>query len=357
MPWTCTVWSSVWLKVPWKFMNLFWNSRFMADSWHFHGTLTATPNMDAQQFHGTFMAEPDNCDVREKVRQRWSWCRELWRFIFEKFHESAMNLPNLDETDVSDSWQIHGTFFQFQKIKTMSDSCHFHESFMAVSWHFHIQAWPGYSLPKSIEEMIQKVGFSCRFDFLLWFQSHFWQYVRFMLVSWPFHGTFFILIFVVFSWKNTKQQLKSLQEGPSSLNVRCIANSSRIPGTLMSCMALSCQLHGYLGFMSLSWHFLSRESAMKVPWNCHETVLSSVWLKVWSLWHFLSNPQIVRHFHGTCMADSWHEGAMKMIWIWHEHDTVALASFHGRFVALSLHFQPNRVPNSAGSWHVRSTFP
>ena len=44
----------------------------------------------------------------------------------------------------------------------MSDSSRIHVTFMAVSWHFHIQALPGHSLPKSIGKVIQKLGVGCR---------------------------------------------------------------------------------------------------------------------------------------------------------------------------------------------------
>ena len=158
----------------------------------------------------------------------------------------------------------------------MSGSWHFHGSFMAVSWHFHIQAWPGYSLPKSIAKKVPQNGFCLSIWIFLWFQYHFfWQYVRFMQVSWHFHGTFMALStswFLLFSWKkNPNQQLDSSQKWRSSLNVRFIANSSRIHGTFMS---LSCQFHSYVGFIADSCHFhvtFNQTEPQTVSWQFHGT--------------------------------------------------------------------------------------
>ena len=104
-----------------------------------------------------------------------------------------------------------------------------------------------------------------------------------------------------------------------------------------------CRIHH--GFMSLSWH-------------CHETVWSSFWLKIGSLWHFLSNLKVVRHFHGRFIGKSKHaqrekcqESAMKMIWKCHEYDTVALAIVHGRFMALSTKQSSKQCRFMACSWH------
>ena len=109
----------------------------------------------------------------------------------------------------------------------MSDSSRIHVAFMAVSWHFHIQALPGYSLPKSIGKVIQKVGVGCRFGFFCLISASFLAicqiHVGFMALSWHFHGAFFLLIFIVFK---------------------------QFHGT---CMSDSWQIHG--AFMALSWHF------------------------------------------------------------------------------------------------------
>ena len=127
----------------------------------------------------------------------------------------------------------------------MSDSSRIHVTFMAVSWHFHIQALPGYSLPKSIGKVIQKVGVGCRFVFLPNFSFIFGN----MSDSCRFHGPFMAL-----SWRFLPSDFFSKQ----------------FHGT---CMADSWQIHGT--FMTLSWHFPGtfpfghvcncHENAMKVP--------------------------------------------------------------------------------------------
>ena len=131
------------------------------------------------------------------------------------------------------------SFFQSQKIKIMSDSCHFHGSFMALShtsltWVQSAKIyWKSY--PKS--RCWLSICFFCLISasFLAICQIH----VGFMALSWHFHGAFFLLIFIVF---------------PSSF------------------MALACQIHGrfiadsyqflsipknenHVRFMSLSWQF------------------------------------------------------------------------------------------------------
>ena len=111
---------------------------------------------------------------------------------------------------IADSSRIHASFFQSQKIKIMSDSRHFHGSFM----HFHIQVLPGYRLPKSIGKNYPKsrcwlsICFFCLISasFLAICQIH----VGFMALSCYFHGTFL--------------------------------SASQL-----------CRIHR--GFMSLSWHF------------------------------------------------------------------------------------------------------
>ena len=109
----------------------------------------------------------------------------------------------------------------------MSDSSRIHVTFMAVSWHFHIQALPGHSLPKSIGQVIQNVGVGCRFGFLPNFSFIFGN----MSDSCRFHGRFMAL-----SWRFL----------PSDFY--CF--SKQFHGT---CMADSWHFHGT--FMALSWHF------------------------------------------------------------------------------------------------------
>ena len=97
---------------------------------------------------------------------------------------------------IADSSRIHASFFQSQKIKIMSDSRHFHGSFM----HFHIQVLPGYRLPKSIGKNYPKsrcwlsICFFCLISasFLAICQIH----VGFMALSCYFHGTFLYVGFI-----------------------------------------------------------------------------------------------------------------------------------------------------------------
>ena len=134
------------------------------------------------------------------------------------------------------------SFFQSQKIKIMSDSCHFHGSFMALShtsltWVQSAKIyWKSY--PKS--RCWSSICFFCLFSasFLAICQIH----VGFMALSWHFHGAFFLLIFIVF---------------PNSF------------------MALAWQIHGT--FMALSWHFpgtFSLWACLHLPWKCHESAMN-----------------------------------------------------------------------------------
>ena len=134
----------------------------------------------------------------------------------------------------------------------MANSSRIHVTFMAVSWHFHMQALPGNSLPKSIGKVIQKVCVGCRFVFFCLIPASFLAicqiHVGFMALSWHFHGAFFLLIFIVF---------------PNSF----MALAWQIHGTFM---ALSCHFPGTFPFGHVwIWH----ESAMNLP-NLDETYMS-----------------------------------------------------------------------------------
>ena len=153
-----------------------------------------------------------------------------------KCHESAMERDmNMIYLSMTILKQIRtfmaNTDVAEEKIKIMSDSWHFHGSFMVVSWHFHIQAWPGYSLPKSIEKKGPKSWFQLSIVFFCLISVSFFAtcqiHAGFMALPWHFlHPDF-----CVFSWKqNPNQQLKPSQKWPSSLKVRFIAHSSRIHG-------------------------------------------------------------------------------------------------------------------------------
>ena len=114
---------------------------------------------------------------------------------------------------------------------------------MAVSWHFHIQALPGYSLPKSIGKVIQKVGVGCRFAFFCLISSSFLAicqiHVGFMALSWRFVPSDFYCF--------SKQ-----------FHGTCMSDSWQIhrgfmPVSFSPQKSKSCQIH--VTFMAVSWHF------------------------------------------------------------------------------------------------------
>ena len=194
---------------------------------------------------------------------------------------------------------------------------------MAVSWHFHIQAWPGYSLPKSIEKMFQKFGFSCRFgcffdvsvSFLAICQTH----AGFIALS----CSFYTLIFRYYSWKNPNQQLDSSQNLP----LAWMSDSSQIHRGFMS---LSCQFHSYVRFIVDSCHFQPQTG---LQWQIHGTLmaLSLKLMKVTWIWHEHGIPNFDNlEFKRKCMKVTWiwfsefwqfrrfRESAMKTAWKWLE---------------------------------------
>ena len=139
------------------------------------------------------------------------------------------------------------SFFQSQQIKIMSDSCHFHGSFMALShtsltWVQSAKIyWKSY--PKS-RCWLSIWFFFCLISasFLAICQIH----VGFMALSWHFHGAssfWFSWFFQTVSWH---------------LHVRFMADSSRIhrgfmPVSFNPKKSKSCQIH--VTFMALSWQF------------------------------------------------------------------------------------------------------
>ena len=78
--------------------------------------------------------------------------------------------------------------------------------------------------------------------------------------------------------------------------------------------------------------FEAVESAMKVPWICHESVMK-----------LFGGPcsGLKWKWHESDMKVPWkrHESAMKVAWVWYEYDMNMLqwisTIFHGRFIALS----------------------
>ena len=126
-------------------------------------------------------------------------------------------------------------------------SCQIHVTFMAVSWHFHIQAFPGYRLPKSIGKSYPKSR--CWLS-ICFFLPNFSVIFGNMSDSCRFHGPFmalssfwFLLFFQTVSWH---------------LHVRFMADSSRIhrgfmPVSFNPKKSKSCQIH--VTFMVVSCTF------------------------------------------------------------------------------------------------------
>ena len=127
-----------------------------------------------------------------------------------------------------------------------SKSCQIHVTFMAVSWHFHIQVLPGYGLPKSIGKVIQKVGVGCRFVFLPNFSFIFGN----MSDSCRFHGPFMAL-----SWRFLPSDFYCFSK---QFHGTCMSDSWQIHRGFMPVFfnpkkSKSCQIH--VTFMAVSWRF------------------------------------------------------------------------------------------------------
>ena len=234
------------------------------------------------------MKAPWICHESTMMEPIWIWYWPFWSFRESHMkapwicHESVWEVWSLKESTIQDQnlfselWicktymkptcQIHGRFIAdssrihrgFMPLSVSSQkskSCQFHGAFMAVSWQFHgtftYKPYLDTVCQNLLEKVIQKVGFGCRFGFFCLISSSFLAicqiHVGFMVLSWHFHGTFFLLIFIDILKKNPNQQLNPSQKWPSSFNVTFIANSSRIHGAFMS---LSCQLHSYVGFIA-----------------------------------------------------------------------------------------------------------
>ena len=156
----------------------------------------------------------------------WHFHGAFFLLIFIVFPNSFMALAcQIHGRFIADSSRIHASFFQSQKIKIMSDSCHFHGSFMALShtsltW---VQSAKIYwkKLSKKSVLVVDLVFFLPSFSFIFGNMSD----------SCRFHGPFMAL-----SWRFL----------PSDFY--CF--SKQFHGT---CMADSWQIHGR--FMALSWHF------------------------------------------------------------------------------------------------------
>lgn len=110
-----------------------------------------------QLFHGQFKGFSWHFLLWPCLDLPWKWHESAVKTTGRKRHESAMNVPNPHETYVSDSSRIHGC------------QSHLDGNIIAVSWHFHIQAWPGYSTVTATVHLktIRNMRFSCRFVFFL----------------------------------------------------------------------------------------------------------------------------------------------------------------------------------------------
>ena len=162
-------------------------------------------------------------------------------------------------------------------------------------------------------------------------------------------SSFWFLLF--FPEKNPNQQLNPSQKWPSSLNVRFMANSSRIHGAFMSlswhfpvsftAMSDSSRIH--VTFMAVSWHF----HIQALPGYSLPKSIGKVVQKVGVGCRFVFFGLISASFLAICqihvgfMALSWHfHGAFfLLIFIVFPNSFMALAwQFHGTFMALSWHF-------------------
>ena len=268
-----------------------------------------------------------------------------------------------------------------------SKSCQIHLTFMAVSWHFHIQALPGYSLPKSIGKVIQKVGVGCRFVFLpnfsfifgnmsdscrfhgpfmalssFWFLLFFgvgcrfgffcliWAsflaicqiHVGFMALSWHFLPSDFYCFFRKIqtnNWIHLKNDRLASMSDSSQIHRGFMALSCH---SYVGFIADSCHFHG--SFMALSHTSLTWVQSAKIYWKsypksrcwlsiCFLCLISASFLAICQIhvgfmalsWRFLPSDFYCfsKQFHGTCMADSW--------------------QIHGTFMAVSWHF-PGTFP-------------
>ena len=338
--------------------------RFMSLSWQFHGTFTYEPylgtvcqnllekviqkggvgcrfvflpnfsfifgNMsDSCRFHGPFMALS-------------------WRFLPSDFYCFSKQFHG---TCMSDSWQIHRGF--------IADSCQFlsvpkkqnHVRFMSLSWHFHIRALPGYSLPKSIGKSYPKsrcwlsIWFFCLItaSFLAICQIH----VGFMALSWRFLPSDFYCYFLrkiqTNNWIHLKNDRLASMSVSSQIHRGFMALSCHFHGTFLSASQL-CRIHR--GFMSLSWQFHGTFTYKPYLGTVCQNLLEKLSKKsvlVVDLFFCLISASFLAicQIHVGFMALSWHfHGAFfLLIFIVFLNSFMALAcQIHGRFMALSWRF-------------------
>ena len=247
------------MNLPWKrhesAMNLPWWNQYEYDIDHFEALENAT-----WKRHESAMKVFEKCEVWKKVPYKIK--------IYLVNYESVKHIWNLHVRFMADSSRIHRGFMPVSFNPKKSKSCQIHVAFMAVSWHFHIQALPGYSLPKSIGKSYPKSRcwlsiwfFLPNFSFIFGNMSDSCRFHGpFMALSWRFLPSDFYCFFLKKIQTNNWIHLKNDR---LALNVRFIANSSRIHGAFMS---LSCQLHSYVGFIADSCHF--HVSHFLKNWTC-----------------------------------------------------------------------------------------
>ena len=151
----------------------------------------------------------------------WHFHGAFFLLIFIVFPNSFMALAcQIHGRFMSDSSGIHRGFMPVSFSPKKSKSCQIHVTFMAVSWQFHgtftYKPYLGTACQNLLEKVIQKVGVGCRFGFFCLISASFLAicqiHLGFMALSWHFHGTFFLLIFIVFSWKKSKPTTESISK-------------------------------------------------------------------------------------------------------------------------------------------------
>ena len=234
---------------------------------------------------------------------------------------------------------------------------------MAVSWHFHIQALPGYSLPKSFGKSYPKSRcwlsiwfFLPNFSFIFGNMSDSCRFHGpFMALSWRFLPSDFYCFFLkkiqTNNWIHLKNDRLASMSDSSQIHRGFMALSYHFHGTFLSASQL-CRTHR--GFMSLSWQFhgtftykpylgtvcqnllekLSKKSVL---------VVDLVFLPNFSF--IFGNMSDSCRFHGPFMA-------LSSFWFLLFFQTVSW-HLHGRFMALSWHFHGAFM---ALSWHFPGTF-
>ena len=135
MPWKWheIVGSYVWLKVPW-----ICHESAMAEPWHFHGTLTATPKTWFQTFHAIFMADSWHFRPLQKCHAQVNHIHGTFmapsRFNARKCHEYDLlehGIFEVVESAMNPWWIWHSR----ESDMKVTRKCH--ESAMNLRWIWH----------------------------------------------------------------------------------------------------------------------------------------------------------------------------------------------------------------------------